>query len=137
MHVIKVLGVYLALCLGYVATYAQEVATEERADSIISCPYKKPPIFPGGESAFNTYITTNFNISKEAEEKAKSGVIRVQFSIEVDGSVSDVKVISEVKIGYGMEEEVVRLISSMPLWIFDQNSEIVKCTFQKPIKFTF
>ena len=64
-------------------------------------------------------------------------MIRVRFTIEVDGSVSDVKVISEVKIGYGMEEEAVRLISSMPLWIFDQNSEIVKCAFQKPIKFTF
>jgi protein TonB len=123
------------LLSGFLTNAQQPV---EKVDSIISCfPYVSIPKFPGGAAAFDSFIDANFIISKEAEEKAKPGVIRVQYTIEVDGSASDVKTASMDSLGYGLEKEAIRVIELMPLWVYDTNGKRSKMTFVKPIRLTF
>ena len=43
-------------------------------------------------------------------------MIWVEFTIEKDGSVSDVKIEKNVNIKEGCEEEALRLVREMPKW---------------------
>ncbi|MBY0485603.1 MAG: energy transducer TonB [Flavobacteriaceae bacterium] len=70
------------------------------------------PEFQGGISEFYKYIGKNFKIPKEI---ATDGKIFVQFVIESDGKISNVKVIKD--IGFGTNEETIRVIENSPKWI--------------------
>ncbi len=72
------------------------------------------PSFPGGEVKLVEYIAKNLNYPQEAIEKGIEGRVFVGFVIDVDGSVVDVEV--KRGIGYGCDEEAVRVIKSLPKW---------------------
>ena len=72
------------------------------------------PEFPGGAEAMMNYIAKNVKYPEEAKEKNISGRVFVQFVIEKDGSVSNVKVLRS--IGGGCDEESVRVVKAMPKW---------------------
>ena len=72
------------------------------------------PSFPGGEAKLVEYIAKNLNYPQEAIEKGIEGRVFVGFVIDVDGSVVDVEV--KRGIGYGCDEEAVRVIKSLPKW---------------------
>ena len=72
------------------------------------------PCFPGGEAKLAEYIAKNLNYPQEAIEKGIEGRVFVGFVIDVDGSVTDVEV--KRGIGYGCDEEAVRVIKSLPKW---------------------
>lgn len=50
------------------------------------------PSFPGGESAMKSYLNSNVKYPVEAQENCIQGRVIVQFIIEKDGSISDVKI---------------------------------------------
>ena len=72
------------------------------------------PEFPGGAEAMMKYIANNVKYPEEAKEQGISGRVFVQFVIEKDGSVSNVKVLR--RIGGGCDEEAVRVVKAMPKW---------------------
>lgn len=65
-----------------------------------------------GLDHFYHYIGTHFSYSKESE--GKSGKIFLLFYIEKDGHVSDCIILRG--IGFGLDEEAIRLISSYNEW---------------------
>jgi TonB family protein len=73
------------------------------------------PSFPGGDAALFDYLRTNINYPKEAVDSGIHGTVFVRFVIEVDGSISQVTVLRG--IGYGCDEEAIRVIQNMPNWI--------------------
>lgn len=79
------------------------------------------PKFPGDYQAFNEYIEKNRRIPiSENNKKYKDEmgrVIWVEFIVEKDGSISDVKIERNVNIKEECEEEALRLIREMPKWI--------------------
>lgn len=94
--------------------------------------------FPGGYEAMDKYIRDNMVIPNKAFKKAKSGTIVVKFIVEKDGSLSDVKISSNVKIGYGCEQAAVNVIKGMPKWSPAlQRDAPCRMEFQKPIRLTF
>ncbi len=72
------------------------------------------PKFPGGEQAMFKFISENVKYPQEAKDKNISGRVFVNFVVEKDGSVDEVKVLRS--IGGGCDEEAVRVVKSMPKW---------------------
>jgi hypothetical protein len=75
------------------------------------------PSFPGGSGAWNKYLEKNLNASIAVEEHAPAGeyTVYAEFIVHKDGSVSDVKALTNH--GFGMEKEMLRIIKLSPKWI--------------------
>lgn len=87
------------------------------------------PEFPGGYENFYKYIGSTFKVPNVPR---LSGKILVSFVIEKDGSVTDIRVLRD--IGYGTNEEAIRVLKNSPKWIpAEQNGKKVRCSFMLPI----
>jgi protein TonB len=73
------------------------------------------PAYNGGQAALEKYITNNIEYPQEAIDNNVEGTVNVQFLVDEKGNVSNVKTIGN-KIGSGLEEEAVRVVSAMPKW---------------------
>jgi periplasmic protein TonB len=94
---------------------AKEVVEQTQpADDKIHTWVEETAEFPGGTEELKKYLINNLKYPKEALGKQVSGFVGVRFVINKDGSVSDVVV--EKSAGYGMDEEAIRVIKSMPSW---------------------
>ncbi len=72
--------------------------------------------FPGGSEAWINYIMENIKIRTATRKHAPAGnyEVRIRFIIDKDGSVTEVSPVSNC--GFGMEEEVIRVIKKSPKW---------------------
>ena len=73
----------------------------------------KSPIYPGGLDLFYKFISDNFNPPKTID--FKGGKLIASVTINVDGSISDIKLLRE--IGFGTDEELKRVLSICDKWI--------------------
>lgn len=93
------------------------------------------PVFPGGENAMFTAMTKQIRYPDSAVKSGVQGVVYVTFVVEVDGSISNIKVLRG--IGGGCDEEAVRFIRNMPPWTPGrQNGQPVRTQYNMPIRFT-
>lgn len=69
------------------------------------------PEFPGGKKALNAFIKDNLKYPKAALENKIEGKVYLQFEVNNNGKVSKVKVRNG--IGYGCDEEAIRIIKLM------------------------
>jgi len=79
--------------------------------------HDQPAEFPVGKMAMNKYILSQIRISEKAEELGFRGRIVVKFKVSKTGKVSDVKVIKGLPECRECDDEVVRLMQTMPDWI--------------------
>ncbi|MCW3075143.1 MAG: energy transducer TonB [Flaviaesturariibacter sp.] len=92
--------------------------------------------FPGGLSAWSAFLSQNLRSNVPIRKKAPAGTynVIVQFIVDKTGLVTDIK--SLTNHGYGMEEEVVRVIRRSPRWSpARQNGRMVKAYRQQPLTF--
>jgi periplasmic protein TonB len=76
----------------------------------------KMPEFPGGSDAMMEFIQENLEYPM-AEKKADiQGTIMMQFIVERDGSLTDIKAIKSVDKGENLIKEATRVIKLMPKW---------------------
>ncbi len=68
----------------------------------------------GGKKAFKQYLEQNLRYPEQALNNKVEGKVTVQFTIQSSGAVSDFRVVKG--LGYGCEEEVIRLIQEGPKW---------------------
>lgn len=73
------------------------------------------PEFPGGISAFYEYIGKNLDYPSQARRMNISGRVYVQFVINTDGSITDVKVVRG--IGAGCDEAAQIVLENAPKFI--------------------
>ena len=96
---------------------------------------EEQPGFVGGEESRIAYLQQNIKYPEEAKELGIQGKVFVTFVVEIDGSITDVKVLRG--IGGGCDEEAIRVVSSMPKWVpGKQRGTAVRVQFNLPIKFT-
>jgi protein TonB len=94
------------------------------------------PEMPGGEAAFYAYLQKNIKYPQFEKEANKVGTVFVQFTVEKDGSITDVKAVKEVAGAPGFTKEAVRVISQMPHWNPGQmNGRTVRVSMTQPVKF--
>lgn len=92
--------------------------------------------FKGGESAWRKYLERNLNANVGPDNGAPAGLytVYVQFVVSKDGSISDVKALTNH--GYGMEAEAVRVIKKGPAWTpAIQNGRSVNAYRKQPVTF--
>ncbi|MEN8248766.1 MAG: TonB family protein [Bacteroidota bacterium] len=93
-----------------------------------------PAHYPGGISSFYNYIMKNLRYPADAHRMGVEGRVFVEFVIDVDGSVIDIKILRG--IGGGCDEEAVRVIKKSGKWIPGrQRGEPVKMRMVLPITF--
>jgi len=78
---------------------------------------QEPAQFPGGAEAWRKYLEKHLNANILAENKAPSGIYKVNllFNVHADGTISNIR--AETKPGYGTEEEAIKLIKKGPKWL--------------------
>ena len=111
----------------------EEAPEEEVADEIFTVVEDQPtPI--GGMSAFYKYIGIKLKYPPQARRMGIEGKVFVQFVVDKDGSITDVKAVKG--IGAGCDEEAVRVIGGAPKWKpGKQRGRAVKVRMILPITF--
>jgi protein TonB len=88
------------------------------------------PEFPGGINKWYNYLKNSFKSPED--EDFRGGRVIVQFVVEKDGSLTDIKVLRDV--GYGTKEEAMKLFNRSPRWTpAEQNGKKVRCTYVQTI----
>ena len=92
------------------------------------------PSFPGGMGALMSWLSQNIKYPVIAAENGVQGRVIVQFVVEKDGSITDVKVAKSVDPS--LDKEAARVVGSMPHWIpGKQNGSAVRVKYTVPVTF--
>jgi TonB family protein len=97
---------------GFIAPEVGEVENSDMVDVYMIV--EQMPKFPGGDEALMQYVADHVKYPEEAKKAGRQGKVFVQFIVEPDGSLSNFKVLRG--IGYGCDEEALRVVKSMPKW---------------------
>jgi TonB family protein len=94
-----------------------------------------PPTFPGGIQALTNFLIANVHYPKTAQDAKQEGTVFVQFRVDADGTISDAKTVGRT-LGYGLEDESVRVVNAMPKWTPGSNKgQKVAVMFHLPIRY--
>ena len=92
------------------------------------------PEFRGGEDKMSKFIQRHVKYPAKSYEKGISGKVEVQFTVNQDGSISDIKILRGVNKEY--ENEAIRLVKAMPKWYPGyEDGDPVRIVFILPINF--
>ncbi|HNB81364.1 MAG TPA: TonB family protein [Chitinophagaceae bacterium] len=116
------------------STNAPELEIGVASDKTAFVMVEQMPEFPGGDKAMLQYLSTQLIYPRPALENNIQGKVICSFTVMDDGSIQDVKVMKG--IGFGCDEEAVRVIKSMPKWKpGKQNGRAVNTKFTLPVHF--
>lgn len=92
-------------------------AINDKGEPVTNVSYSEEAKFRGGDNAWGNFLRQNLNPTVPVDNGAPVGtyMVVVRFIVNTDGSLSDIN--AETKHGYGMEEEVLKLIKSSPKWV--------------------
>ncbi|MDQ3112108.1 MAG: TonB family protein [Bacteroidota bacterium] len=74
------------------------------------------PLYPGGKEAFQEFLKSTIKYPIEEKAAGKQGTIRVSFTVEKDGSVTQIYAQNEIAGAPGLTIEAIRVISLMQPW---------------------
>lgn len=125
----KNLGVEI---MDYHAEVAEEVVEEEAIPFAL---VEEKPKFQGGDANnFSKWVNSHLNYPEIAKENGVQGRVTLQFTVNTDGSVSNVTVLRGVDSS--LDKEAVRIVSSSPKWTPGRQRERpVKVTYTFPVIF--
>jgi len=70
------------------------------------------PEYPGGKDSLTAFIKANQKYPRAARENSKQGTVVIEFVIDTDGSLTDIKV--KTSIYPKLDEEALRIVKLMP-----------------------
>ena len=113
-------------------------ATEEEEVEEEAIPFQlveeKPPFQGGDANEFSKWVNAHLSYPEVAKENGVQGRVTLQFTVNPDGSVSNVKVLRGVDSS--LDKEAVRVVSSSPKWKpGKQRDRAVKVTYTFPVIF--
>jgi TonB family protein len=114
-------------------------AAAQTAKKDTNAPYmyvEQMPAYKDGEKEMVKFLAANINYPAEAKANGVEGLAVVQFIVETDGTITDVKPVK--KLGSGTDEEAVRVIKLMSgNWTpGKQNGKAVRVSYVMPLRFT-
>ena len=115
-----------------------EAAPEEENVEEEAIPFQlveEKPSFNGGDAnEFSKWVNSKLVYPEIAKENGVQGRVTLQFTVNADGSVSNVKVLRGVDSS--LDKEAVRVVSSSPKWKpGKQRDRAVKVTYTFPVIF--
>ena len=119
--------------MDYIESAPEEETIEEEA-----IPFQlveEKPSFNGGDAnEFSKWVNSRLVYPEIAKENGVQGRVTLQFTVNADGSVSNVKVLRGVDSS--LDKEAVRVVSSSPKWKPGKQSDrAVKVTYTFPVIF--
>ena len=113
---------------------APEIEEEEVVEAEVFTIVEEMPSYPGGDAKMYEYLGKNIKYPQIARESSIQGRVFVNFVVEPDGSVSNVKVLRG--IGGGCDEEAMRVVKTMPKWKpGKQRGKAVRVSYTLPVVF--
>ncbi len=91
----------------------EEAPEEENVDEIFTI-VEESASFPGGLQAWAKFLQKELKYPRQAQRMGIEGRVFIQFIVERDGSLTDIKVVKG--IGAGCDEEAVRVLKNSPKW---------------------
>ena len=118
--------------MDYVEEVQEEVVEEEAIPFAL---VEEKPKFQGGDAnTFATWVSKHLDYPEIAKENGVSGHVMVQFTVNPNGTVSNVTVVRGVDPS--LDKEAIRVIQSSPKWTpGKQRDRAVKVTYQFPVIF--
>lgn len=116
--------------------YAPKLKSAEDDDNTVYSfvSLENPPIYPGGIESFYKFLGANIKYPKDAADNNIQGNVFASFTVEKDGSITDVKI--DRKLGYGTDEEAVRVLQLSRRWNPGMiGNRPVRVKYNIPIKF--
>ncbi len=107
-----VLAIMMA-CIAF-AGFAQDKKAAVEVKSTVASGFDKCAMYPGGENGVNTFIHKNIDYPMAAMKSGKEGDVTVRFTVNTDGSVSNVKVVKGLEPN--LDAEAVKVVSKMKGW---------------------
>lgn len=102
-------------------------------EKIVDFPEEQPS-FPGGEEEMMKFIQKNIKYPEMAVQMGDQGRVYVQFVVETDGSITQVKTVRGVTTE--LDREAERVVKSMPKWTpGKQRGRPVRVRYTVPIYF--
>ena len=95
-------------------TQASSMTGSQAADSKIIVDDEQPASFPGGQEALLAFLDQNVVYPADYEDCAQGRVV-VSFTIDIDGSIVEPKIIRS--LAKELDAEALRVVSLMPKWI--------------------
>ncbi|WP_157447009.1 energy transducer TonB [Cytophaga aurantiaca] len=95
------------------------------------------PAFPGGEKAKMDYFKKNIKYPEQAKINNIEGTVYVSYSVNKDGSISDVEVVKGKGVDPLLDQAALDCVRNMPNWTPGYNDgDPVKVRLTQRIKFT-
>ena len=117
-----------------VVVETKPVQTEKHEPEKIFTSVEQMPQFPGGEAALMKFLSSHINYPPMAAENNVQGKVTLQFVVEKDGHVGEVKVIRSVD--KDLDREAVRVVKSLPKFTPGrQNGQPVRVWYTLPVTF--
>ena len=93
------------------------------------------PAFPGGNKAMSNYLAKNITYPKADREQNKQGRVILQFIVEPDGSLSNIKAVRSPS--QAMADEAISAFKNSPKWKPGKvNGKAVRSQYHVPVNFT-
>lgn len=116
-----------------IATQPDVMDNEEEAIPSQLVEYK--PSFQGGDpNKFSEWVSQRLVYPDDAKEKGLQGRVTLQFRVEKDGTVTNVKVLRG--LDPSLDKEAVRVVSMSPKWTpGKKNGRVVPVIYTFPVIF--
>lgn len=93
------------------------------------------PSFPGGYKSLQTYFDNNLEYPSDASAEGVEGTVNVTFTVDENGKLTSAQTVGD-KLGYGLEEESLRVVNKMPTWTPGKlKGQNVKTKYTLPVRF--
>ncbi len=130
------------LLLGFSTAWAQQVPPppppldSANFDNKVFTKVDIEAMYPGGDNAWRSFLTKNLNPNTPVDNGAPAGkyTVIVKFIVSKSGALTEIN--AETNMGYGMEREVIRMISRSGNWTpAYQNKKAVNAYRRQPVTF--
>jgi len=119
-----------------VREHKEEIVVEEKKPEPekIFTAVEQAPKFPGGDAEMYKWLSNHIRYPEQAAQNNIQGRVTVQFVVEKDGSIGEVKVVRGKDPD--LDKEAVRVVKSMPKFVPGKmNGQAVRVWFTLPINF--
>lgn len=112
-----------------------EIAKKEKTKHLVyTTIVDELPEFVDGKDALIEFLAENITYPENARKNGIQGIVKIGFVVEVDGSLTNIKILKG--IGSECDEEAVRVVKMMKFKAGKQNGKPVDVQFNLPIKFS-
>ena len=123
--------------INVVREHKDEVIVEEKKpveENKVFDAVEQMPTFPGGDAELMKYLQKNLTYPTLAAENGIQGTVLLQFVVQKDGSIGEVKVVRSKDPD--LDKEAVRVVKGMPKFIPGRmNGQAVNVWFTLPVRF--